>query len=56
MLGASLLLLAELVPRTMFVIGEATVKSTLYLSFFCVNCANSLFDAFRYEMTGYVWS
>ena len=47
MLCASLVLLAELVPRTMFLIGEMTVKSTLYLYFFGANSARSMYDAFR---------
>ena len=47
MLGASLVLLAQLVPRTMFLIGEVTVKSTLYLYFFGANSARSMYDAFR---------
>ena len=47
MLGASLVLLAQLVPRTMFLVGEVTVKSSLYLYFFGVNSARSMLDAFR---------
>ena len=47
MLGASLVLLAQLVPRTMFLIGEMTVKSALYLYFFGLNGVRSMHDAFR---------
>ena len=47
MLGASLVLLAQLVPRTMFLIGEMTVKSALYLYFFGLNGVRSMYDAFR---------
>ena len=48
MLGASLVLLAQLVPRTMFLIGEMTVKSALYLYYFGLNSVRSMHEAFRY--------